>query len=124
MLRWVFLVRYPDGISVSDGDAWYFDHHVKEARHMHGLRRYRTWALEPASVPGAGRSLEVLNRWVRLTELAFDDSAAWERAMSDLPALTPAPWADPDQGVPSYISETIFIDDHGLDLLEPEAGDR
>lgn len=118
MLRWMFLVRYPEGVSVEDGDAWYFDHHVREARAMLGLRRYRTWALRPATVPGAGRSLEVLNRWVRMSELGFDDAEAWEHAIvHNLPSFSAAPWADPGKGIPSYISETIFIGEEAVDLL-------
>jgi hypothetical protein len=121
MLRWIFLVRYPEGVPVEDGEAWYFDHHAREAKAMIGLRRYRTWALEPATVPGAGRPLEALNRWVRMSELAFDDFAAWEHAIvHNLPSFTPAPWADPEKGIPSYLSETIFVGDEPVDLLAEE----
>jgi len=118
MLRWMFLVRYPEGVSIEEGEEWYFAHHVKDARAMEGLRRYRTWALQPAPTGGAGRSQEVLNRWVRMSELAFDDFEAWQHAVVDnLPPMTPAPWADSEKGVPSYISETIFIGDEPVDLL-------
>lgn len=120
MLRWVFLVRYPEGVSVEDGERWYFEHHVREAQGMLGLRRYRTWQMQPAPSGGAGRTQEQLNRWVRLTELTFDDFAAWQHAMENLPALTPAPWADSDQGIPSYLSETIFLPEEPVDLLGEE----
>lgn len=119
MLKWIFLVRYPDGVTLEEGEAWYFDFHVKEARGMVGLRGYRTWALQPATTPGAGRSLEMLNRWARMTELTFDDFAAWQHAMDNLPTFTPAPWADTEAGVPSYVGETIFVGDEPVDLLAP-----
>lgn len=121
MIRWMFLVRYPDGVSVEEGDAWYLGTHVHEARQMPGLRRYRTWALRPAPSPGAGRPLEALNRWTRMTELAFDDWDAWSHAVNGAPVdFTPAPWAQKQEGTASasYVSETIFIDDEPqYDLL-------
>ena len=122
MIRWVFLIRYPEGVSTEDGDAWYLGVHAQEARAMKGLRRYRTWKLAPAPVGGAGRTQETLNRWARLTEIGFDDFDAWREAVVESPLdLSPAPWAEKQVGTASgsYVSETIFIgEEPEYDLLE------
>ena len=122
MIRWIFFVRYPESVSDEDGDAWYLGTHVQEARAMKGLRRYRTWKIEPAPEGGAGRSVETLNKWKRMTELAFDDWDAWRTAVSESPVdFTPAPWAHKQEGTASasYVSETIFIgDEPEYDLLD------
>jgi len=112
MLRWIFLIRYPDGVDVEEGESWYLDTHAGEARKMSGLRGYLTWKLEAAPEGGAGRTREQLNTWVRMTELHFDDWAAWRHAVVEQPLdFTPAPWAVKQQGTSSasYVSETIFV---------------
>ncbi|MDA2989351.1 MAG: hypothetical protein O2815_09770 [Actinomycetota bacterium] len=114
MIRWIFLIKYPEGVSVEHGEAWYLETHVAEARHLKGLRRYLTWKLEPAPEGGAGRTREQLNQWVRMTELVFDDWDAWHDAIvANPPQFTPAPWAVQQDGTASasYISETIFVTD-------------
>jgi hypothetical protein len=121
VIRWIFFVGYPDGVSDEEGDAWYLGTHVQEARTMKGLRRYRTWKLQPAPEAGAGRSLETLNRWNRMTELGFDDWDAWRVAIKESPVdFSPAPWAEKQEGTAaaSYVSETIFVgEEPEFDLL-------
>jgi hypothetical protein len=121
MLRWVFLIKYPDGVSPEEGEAWYLGTHATEARRQKGLRRYLTWKLEPAPEGGAGRTQEQLNTWVRMTELGYDDWDAWHEAIVANPLqYTPAPWAVQQEGTASasYMSQTIFVgDEPQFDLL-------
>jgi hypothetical protein len=123
MIRWVFLLRYPEGVSIDEGERWYLGTHTQEAKLQKGLCRYVTWKLEPAPVATPGRSLETLNRWVRLTEVCFTDWEAWRQSNVENPGkYTPAPWADPAKvqrgTAASFISETIFIGDRPeYDLL-------
>lgn len=123
MIRWMFLVRYPEDVPVEEGEKWYFETHTVEARSMPGLRRYRTWELQPAPSGAPGRDVETLNKWVRMTELAWDDWDAWRHAMDNPPDFSPAPWAQKQDGTASasYISETIFIGDEPFDLLAGQA---
>jgi|TARA_B110000483_G_scaffold221459_1_gene277466 hypothetical protein len=114
MLRWMFFIQYPDGVSLEEGEAWYLETHMPEAQQMKGLRSYRTWKLEPAPEGGAGRTKEQLNAWVRMTELGFDDWDAWHEAVvANPPQTTPASWAVQQDGTTSasYVSETIFVSD-------------
>ncbi len=116
MIRWLFLLRYPDGVSVEDGERWYLGTHTQEAKHMKGLCRYVTWKLEPPPEGMPGRPVEVLKRWARLTEVCFIDWDAWKAAVIDHPlSFTPAPWADPakvQKGTSaSFVAETMFLGD-------------
>jgi hypothetical protein len=113
----VFLLRYPEGVSIEEGDRWYLGTHTQEAKKQPGLQHYRTWKglSAPEGVPG--RPVEVLNRWVRLTELGYPDWDTWREAIIRHPlSYTPAPWAKPDQVTrgtsASFIAETLFIGDH------------
>ena len=107
MLRWVFFLRYPDGVSKDDGERWYLGTHTQEAKHLQGLRRYRSWKALKASTAPPWTTVDSLNRWDRVTELAFDDWDGWhEAAVKHVPEYTPAPY-----GARGFEFETIFIQD-------------
>ena len=107
MLRWVFLLRYPEGVSKEDGERWYLGTHTQEAKKLRGLRRYVSCRAEKATVAPPWTTVERLNMWDRVTELAFDDWEAWQDgAVTHVPQYTPAPY-----GPRGFEFETIFIDD-------------
>lgn len=107
MLRWLFFLRYPDGVSKADGERWYLGTHTQEAKHLLGLRRYRSWAPLKATTAPTWTTVERLNRWDRVTELGFDNWEAWfEAAVKHVPAYSPAPY-----GPRGFESESIFIGD-------------
>src|SRR5205807_5814808 len=68
LLRWLFLLRYPEGVPTADGEAWYLGTHTQEAKHIPGLRRYVSWRAAPRP-PDVGDQRP--SRWDRVTELAF-----------------------------------------------------
>jgi hypothetical protein len=112
----IFFLRYPDGVDVEEGERWYVSTHAREAREQQGLCRYVSWKglAAPQAVPG--RSLEELNKWVRVTEVCYVDWDAWRDAAARNPlTYTPAPWADPAKvqkgASASYVGEIIFIGD-------------
>jgi hypothetical protein len=130
MLRWVFLLRYPDGVSNDDGERWYLGTHTQEAKRLLGLRRYVSWRALKATVAPPWTTVERLNRWDRVTELAWDSWEAWyEGAVAKVPHYTPAPY-----GPRGFHAETIFIgetpdDDFlgaspALGSLSPSESDR
>ncbi len=118
MLRWLFLIRYPDNISIEEGERWYLGTHSQEAKHLKGLESYKTWkgqALPPDLRPGTAENRPNRPPWYRVTELGFKDFSAWkegqeqrrvEAADKNQPVWTPPPYAGP-----GFISETIFIAD-------------
>ncbi len=115
MIRWIYVFRYPDGVPVEEGERWYLGTHTQEAKHMTGLVRYVTWRLDEApSWVAEEQRLSRLNKWHRMTELAFSD---WE-AFREGAILHPPKWTPPPYGEPGFISETIFIGDRPeYDLL-------
>lgn len=107
MVRWIFLLRYPDGVPLEEGERWYLGTHTQEAKRMHGLCLYRTWQAEEAPVAPPWTTVQRLNKWVRLTELGFHSWEAWrEGAVERMPLWTPAPY-----GPVGIEVETIFIGD-------------
>jgi len=110
MIKWIFLLRFPEGVSEEEGSEWYLRVHTQEVKGARGLVQYRTWPLEPIpeGIPGSRK-----RRWVRLTEAVFHDWDAYRESMSI--DYTPAPWA-PEK--PGFIAETISVSvDPQFDLL-------
>lgn len=100
MIRWLAMLRYPEGVSIEEGDRWYLGTHTQEAKQMKGLCRYLTWQAHESSWQRPGR------QWHRLTELGFRDFAAWKEAQDNLPLWTPPPY-----GPRGFYSEAILIGD-------------
>lgn len=130
MLRWVFFLRYPDHVAKDEAEEWYVGTHAREASQLKGLRRYVSWRAVKAETAPVWTTVDALNRWDRVTELWFDDWAAWEdAAVTNVPAYTAPPY-----GWPGFHSETIFIEEAPTEVLlegspapgsvTGEAGDR
>jgi hypothetical protein len=85
-LRWLVAVRYPGGVSEQDGERWYLGVHTQEQKRMPGLLRfvsYKAVANSPMASP-----------WVRISELWFQDYAAWRAAvLTTSIQYTPPSWA-------------------------------
>ena len=83
-VRWVFFLRYPKGVAVTDGERWFTATHGPELARLDGLRRFVCFASAEPAQPGG---------WARMCELWFDDYPAWKQAvMTTPPAFTPPPW--------------------------------
>lgn len=96
-IRWLVYFRYPKGISLEAGDAWYRGVHAKELAKLPGLKRF-----------GMYQALAVSEArdYPRAAELWFDDYAAWRRAFLPRPGLTPPPWGG---SFPFVESISMFI---------------
>ena len=116
MLRWVFFIRYPDTITIEEGERWYLGTHVPEATSLKNLVSYKTWKgveVPEELRPGTAEHRPNRPRWHRVTELGFKDLAAWKegqdhRRESQLAKGEPV-WTPPPYGWPGFISETIFL---------------
>jgi len=91
MIRWFNFINYPEDSPLDEAERWYLGAHTQEAKHHVGLRQYVTYRpLEwPQDVPSMTPLWKKPN-WV--TELWYDDVAAWYRAaVKEVPDYTPAP---------------------------------
>jgi len=80
-LRWIVFFRYPKGVTLEQGDAWYADVHAKETAKLPGVKRYVLY-----------KALSERAEYPRVAELWFDDYAAWKKAFLPVPNFTPPAW--------------------------------
>lgn len=52
IIRWIQAIRYPDGVSVEEGEKWFLEVHAKEALKQHGLLKFISYkCLERGGMP-------------------------------------------------------------------------
>ncbi|HUV44578.1 MAG TPA: hypothetical protein VMW13_07095 [Dehalococcoidales bacterium] len=113
ILRWVCVFRYPEGVSLEDGEKWYLDVHSREVAQQPGLLKYVSHsALKDSPMPSP---------WVRVSELWYEDFDAWRKANIDSPpGFTSPPWADSEPFVElastfvRYKPDVDFLKDNPL----------
>lgn len=90
ILRWVTVHRYPEGVSVEEGDEWYKEVHAPEVCKQPGLKRFFSYhAVEPSPMTGP---------FVRVSELWYENHSAWKRAVIDSPpSYTKPSWGNYDK---------------------------
>jgi hypothetical protein len=85
ILRWICVFKYPEGVSLQDGEKWFLETHSREMKQQPGLLRYvshRVIENSPLNTP-----------WVRLAELWYEDFSTWHKANIESPVrYTPPPW--------------------------------
>jgi len=92
IMRWIRAFKYPDGVSLEDGDKWYLNTHSQELKKQTGLLRY-TSHLVAGNPPGKVPWLWPQPYWHRLSEFWYEDFSAWRKAVIESPPrLTPPPW--------------------------------
>jgi len=102
ILRWLVLLRYPDAVSVEEGDDWYVNVHAPEVLRQPGLTRFFSYrVLEPRFAIKGGRPPFLHPRstfssdWQRVSELWYEDARGWtESVLTAPPHYTPPPWAE------------------------------
>jgi hypothetical protein len=107
MIRWIYLIKYPEGVPVEDGERWYLLTHTQEARRLtdYGLVGYRTWRALDAPFGTPSRTREQLNEWVRMTELVFESWEGFRAGVIDADIR----YTPPSYGPKGFIYETIFL---------------
>ena len=103
VLRWFVLMRYPEGVSREDGDAWFQKIHAPEVVRQPGLHRFFSYRVidEHPPLPGTwpahaieGVKRTLMPHWHRVVELWYETFDDWRRAViTEPPAYTPPPWA-------------------------------
>ncbi|MBT4161010.1 MAG: hypothetical protein HOC70_10435 [Gammaproteobacteria bacterium] len=112
-VRFVHLFNYAEGVTVEDGEQWYFGEHVSQVKKLSGITRYRTWrGLPPIPVP----SPYPYDRFVRMTELVFENMALAQQATLGNPSL----WAAASAGETGFGEfECAFLDEQPqFDLIK------
>lgn len=102
ILRWVTIFKYPDGVSVEEGEDWYLKVHAPEVMNQPGLTRFFSYRAIPSSGPlpgwksprGGEDTAPPPTPWVRLSELWYENFDGWRRSViSSPPTYTTPPWA-------------------------------
>jgi len=106
ILRWVTLIRYPENVSVEEGERWFLEVYAKEAVKQPGLLKFvshKAVSFENVNVAGTGMpdGLPAMKSWVRLCEYWYTDFDAWRKAVLESP---------PDYTVPSWGGSYPFVD--------------
>lgn len=105
ILRWVTVFRYPEGVSVQEGDDWYVNVHAPEVMLQPGLTRFFSYRVIPSPVSvGKGRSSflhprsEVTSNWHRVSEQWYENANGWvESILTSPPVYTAPAWAKYDR---------------------------
>jgi hypothetical protein len=128
ILRWVTIIRYPEGVSIEDGEKWFLEAYAKEAIKQPGLLRFvshRAWENPggggiPGMPPGDMEMPPMMSTrlpWVRICEYWYKDFDAWRKAVLETPPdYTPPTWGG---GYPFVEMKSTFIPYyHDVDFLK------
>ena len=101
-LRWYRLLKYPEGVSLQDGEKWYLEVHAQETKQQVGLLKYaghRVLEKPPIDTP-----------WHRVEELWYRDFDAWHKAVIESP--------------PHYTRPTWGEEEPFVDMISTFVGDK
>lgn len=116
IIRWVQAIRYPDGVSVEEGEKWFLEVHAKEALKQPGLLKFISYKCIPKgnmaeafpelteSDDGSSKEMpkmETPASWVRVVEYWYRDLDAWRTAVIESP---------PEYTSPSWGGEYPFVE--------------
>jgi len=110
VLRWVVAIKYPEGVSREEGDAWYINVHAPEVCKQPGLKRFFSF-----SKTGPDST-----QFVRISELWYENADAWTHSVIEAPPTYTKPeWAQYDR----YPFLEPYVDMIGTFLLEAPTND-
>jgi hypothetical protein len=135
ILRWVQIIRYPDNVSIEDGDKWFLNVHAREALKQPGLMKFvsyralteignkmeelmmKSGGLPAVTQSAAPSGMPKTKNWVRVNEYWYKDFDAWRKAVLDSPPKYTAPsWG----GQYPYVEmiSTFLPYTHDVDFLK------
>jgi hypothetical protein len=104
ILRWIMIFRYPEGVSLEEGEDWYLRTHVPEVLKQPGLTRF----FSTKAYLGGGQVLPqgedfmehdqlFYRQWHRVSELWYENNHGWVNSiLRKPPAYTKPRWATHD----------------------------
>ena len=110
VLRWVTAIKYPEGVSVEEGDDWYIKTHAPEVCSQPLLKRFFSYkVIEPRT-----------SQFVRVSELWYENADAWRKSVIESPPRYTKPaWARHDR----YPFLEPFVDLISTFILEAPSND-
>ena len=83
--RWVMAFKYPEGVSIEEGEDWYLNVFAPEVAKLDGVARFISYKV--SETPSA-------SPFHRVSEIWFEDLHAWKDMVQDNPpAFTKPAWA-------------------------------
>ncbi len=90
IIRWVCALKYPEGVSVEEGEKWYLETHSQEVKQQPGLLRYVSHKVTDNPL--------FPSSWHRVSELWYENFNSWKADNIDSPPkYTPPPWGRKEQ---------------------------
>lgn len=101
VLRWLIAFKYPEGVSVEQGDDWFLNVHAEEVARQPGLTRFFSYRVLASRRFGEGGRPSFLHPestmiggWHRVSEQWYEDASGWARSVVESPpSYTAPPWA-------------------------------
>lgn len=108
ILRWLYMISYPEGVSQEEGDEWFINVHAPEVMKQPKLTRFLSYKACPQAgllTPHRPRAdkADVSNKktqkvYHRLVELWYENNDGWvESNITNPPTYTAPPWAKYDK---------------------------
>jgi|GEM_PF-314368 len=121
IIRWVQAIKYPDGVTVEEGEKWFLEVHAKEALKQPGLLKFISYkclarggipsgnkgaspasaGAQPSGAPPSEGTMppsgampsggDMPKSWVRVVEYWYKDFDAWRKAVIESPPKYTAP---------------------------------
>lgn len=88
IMRWYQAIKYPDGVSLEEGEKWYLETHSQEASEQPGLLRYVSHRAIDLKLTG----MAAPSPWLRINEMWYENVDTWRKAIESAKDYTPPPW--------------------------------
>jgi len=100
ILRWITVFRYPEGVSIEEGEDWYLNTHVPQVMKQPGLTRFfstKAYSTDNRPLPQSDfvdHNDLFLKQWHRVTEMWYENNNGWvESILENPPHYDKPPWA-------------------------------
>lgn len=105
ILRWVTVMKYPEGVTEEEGEDWFLNTHVPEVMKQSKLTRFFSYKCLPntGAMPGWKADDSMVDipappQFVRVNEMWYENFDGWkESVITNPPEYTKPSWASSEQ---------------------------